>query len=460
MTRGKQAERRKYLASCRQALSEAQSAGDERLISVAMANLGLALFGLRKFEDGLSNFDEAVERAASLGDVKLQAQCLGIKTLAYQEIGRLPDAYETAGEILSLAEEYDDKGMRCDALASQGQILLDSGEPMTAFERFRDARQIAYEIDDKRRQMNVIGALGNYSLAVTSLDRAEAYFEKAAGLARDLEDPQAENGYLGNKAMTLSWQGKYSQAALIFEGVLAFVEESRDREAQIQTLRHLVRVYSELGDDARVIEYGLRGIRLVNETDDEVVYAFLEAMIPAYYRMDRVEEAENVIIVAIEVAQALKDRNKEVDQLLSLGESYMLSSPGTARLNQALDAYRDALEGAREIGRKQDEAYLIGRIGLTLAELGRIDEAIAYHRDALGLARDRQIPELEGEQLIMLAMAYREKGDLEEASAHCRAAIAVYLVAESFDEVENSRKLLAEIDADLSSRPVNEEPLE
>jgi tetratricopeptide (TPR) repeat protein len=107
-----------------------------------------------------------------------------------------------------------------------------------------------------------------------------------------------------------------------------------------------------------------------------------------------------------------------------------------------------ALDGAKQLGRQADEAYLIGRIGFTLAELGRTDEAIAYHEQAVELARQRVIPDLEGQQLSMLAMAYLERQELNKARSYCAAAIQIYTDAKLNAEAENARRLLAEINKD------------
>ena len=114
---------------------------------------------------------------------------------------------------------------------------------------------------------------------------------------------------------------------------------------------------------------------------------------------------------------------------------------------QALETYRSALKAAKQLNRFTDEAYLTGRIGVTLAEMGNVDEAITYHNEAIQLARQRDIPELEGEQLSMLAMAYLERQDLGEARKYCQAAIEAYSNLEESGGVDNAHRLLAEIEA-------------
>ena len=121
------------------------------------------------------------------------------------------------------------------------------------------------------------------------------------------------------------------------------------------------------------------------------------------------------------------------------------------RLDDALAIYKDADDKAKEIDRKKDAAYLTGRIGITLAELGRLDEAIPYHERALEQAKSRQLPELAGEQLSMLALAYKDKSEFDKASSYCRKAIQVFSSAGFEQQAQNTRQLLAEIN--LAKQP-------
>jgi tetratricopeptide (TPR) repeat protein len=213
--------------------------------------------------------------------------------------------------------------------------------------------------------------------------------------------------------------------------------------AAINALGHLTRYYSSKGDDENALDSARKGIELSRGTDHDAALTFYEAMIKSYYRTGQIEEAQSSNEEAIALARSTKDFNKEIDLLLSLGESYMVSD----MKDEALSAYRSALEGAKRLQRLKDEAYLTGRVGIVLAEQGHLDEATNYHRDAVELARQRDLPELEGEQLSMLAFVCMERRELDEGREHCQAAIEVYSGMKHTVGEENARKLLAEIDS-------------
>lgn len=430
------------LRQCQEDLKEVRATGDERQMAVAQANLGYALFQVRKFQEGMDQFDGAVGVAVRLADLMLQVRCLGIKTLAFQSIKRLPDAYETAVSIQNLAEVHDNRGIQCDALASQGQILLDSGEPVIALEKIETALEIAKGLDDPRRLMNTLGAMGQYCIAMTSPDKAEIYFNRALVLAREIGDRQAEFGFLGNMGMVLTWQGHNGRAAEAFVQVLAYVQETGDKEAELQAVSQLVSVSEKLGEPEQVLIYAQRGLELAaaNKEDDRL-FDFYQAAILACYRLNRIAEAEAFTEQAIAAAKTSKNQEKEVDFLLSLGESTMVFGMP----EKALDAYRQARKGAVRLSRQNDTAYLTGRIGVALAELGRVDEAILFHQEAINLAQNRGLPQLEGEQLSMLALAYLEKGDCLEAQTCCQSAVQVFIRADLEAEALQAQQLRAEI---------------
>jgi tetratricopeptide (TPR) repeat protein len=443
MANGNQEKDGMSLYSLKEALERAQKTEDDQAIITALLDLGFAQIQEREVEEGAAQFDAAFERAGKIPNVELQVRCLGLKSLAYQEIDRFHDAFQTINEVLKIAEQYTDAGIKCDALTSQGQILLDSGEPIVAQEKLNEALSIANDLGDKRRQMNVLGVLGNQSIAVASLAQAEEYFDKAFRLADELGDVQAKFGNLGNKASVLAWQGNNQDAIPGFEKVLDFVHEQGDQSAEIQALRNLVQAHSKLKDNEKALDYALRGVELCKKSNNDTLLFFYETMIVVYYRQGKVQEAQRINQEAVNLARDQNNNSKELEFLLSLGEAQYLSEL-TA---EALLTYQQALEVAKRIDRRTDEAYLTGRIGVALAELGRLDEAIQHHSQAVEFARLWLLPRLEGEQLSMLAMAYYEKGETQKAREYCTAAIQVFTETGLTEEIQKAVQLLKKMDA-------------
>jgi tetratricopeptide (TPR) repeat protein len=421
---------------------EARQHGDPGHLSLALSDLGVALFKERQFEEGMEALGEAVAIAAETGDVRLQVQRLAAKASALEDIGRYHNAYEAMSEVLQLAQAREDASMTCAALTAQGQILIRSGAPQQAEEVLQQARELAAKLEDQSHLMKVMGTLGNLKIALNALDDAHTFFEMAVRLASQLNDKRAESGYLLNQGAVLSWQQQHAAAAPIFQRTLVLAAKLHNRQLELTSLRYLTECYHHTAAPERIPELAQRGIALAMEQDEgDVVFSFFQTMILAYYRMNQQDAAGSAIQEAVDYARSVGDLNREVDMLLNLGEACVVAE----LYDQALSAYTSALEGAGRLDRVSDQAYLIGRIGVVLAELGRIEEAATHHKRAAKLARKQSLPELEGEQLIMLALAALEQRDREQALAHCQAAIEIYASAQLTEQEAHARKLLAEI---------------
>lgn len=437
-----------HIQASRTALQAAYATGDKKQICFAMSDLGLAFFQANKYKEGLEMLDEAIALADELADYHVQARSLGFKVLAYQKANRLPDAFSIATTILELAERHNDPALKSDALANQAQIMLDSGDLVSASEHSVAARQAAEISGDQRRLMNVMGVSGHIALADASVEKALRYFEKALKLACEVGDQAAEYGYLGNKGLVLAWLGEHADAAEVFEMLLPHLRKRNEVSAEISTLHHLANAYSALEQDEKTLTITEQGIQLATIHENDAVFDFYKWRVLVYFKAQEIDEAQTLIETAIAHASQVGDAKRQVDFLLSLGESFMLSNMP----EKALETYKNALKGAQAQNRTTDVAYLTGRVGIALAELNRIDEAITFHNEAISQARMQDLKQLEGEQLCLLAMAYQEKHDPEQAKTQCTAAITVFENANLKSDAEKARQLLANITATSAVR--------
>jgi len=386
MTTAKQ-HSREFLDANQKTVAQTRQHGTPIQLSIALSNLGLALFQAQKFEEGIAQFDEALALAQNIGDAHLQKQVLGIKVTAFQGIKRFPDAYETACQILELAEQVNDSAMKCDALISQGQTLLESGEPMIASERLQAAREIALALNDKRRQMHVGGVMGHISLAIAATNQAETYFDHAFSLAQDINDQRAAYGFLGNEAMLLSWTGDHQQAVGAFEQVYAYYNQVEDFQGQLQTLHYLVKGYRQLNDEEKTLHFAERAIALGQNEEPEYLIPFYQAVIPIYHLQGRNQLARQAITQATALIRKVKDRHQRLDFLLKqidLQQKIDLSEP-------VVETSATALDLAEQLNRQNDTVHLIGVMGSTLAAQGDFQQTIdifSMHLTRLNVADD------------------------------------------------------------------------
>ena len=421
--------------------------GDLGGTALAHAQLGFAHLRNRDIEEGKQQLELAEQAASNLEDLDQHAKVLGVVILGYKFSGHFMEAYVAAEAVMKLGLEHDNGGLQVDALSTQGQIQLESGDTTQAMELFNQAKEIADKIDDQRRQMNIIAAIGNCHLASSEPDQAFENFSSALVLAQEIKDLQAENAFNGNLGALLSFQGKHREAIAHFEKMLANHDQSEGEEIAIQTLRHLVKSYSHLGDIPKVMESAQRGLELTRQTEHVMALEFYESIIYSLYQQEKPDEARQATKDAIDLARANKEDDAELNLLLSLGESFHLSEMNS----EALEVYEKSLNAAKRQARQEDVAYLTGRVGICLAETGQLDQAIKFHLEAVLMAKEQEIPNLEGEQLSMLALAYYDKGEFDQARQYCTSSQQVYQAAGLEDEVKKAESLLAQIESAIKS---------
>lgn len=435
-------DRQQHLIACRAAVDHARQGKHPQQLILALIDLGAALFKTRVFDQGVEALDQAEKRAASLGDPSFLAHCLGLKAAVYQEAGRFHNAYGIIERIVELAQAQEDQGMECDALITQGQILANSGDPIAALNIVEAARALANEISDKRHLMKVFGVLGDIETSRAEFESAQTYFEIAAAWANSLGESRAECGYLLNLGTVFVWQRLFSQALQVFERVLTIAQNSGERDAELTALQHAIQCLHRLKMTDRIVCLARQGISLSQELSRyESTFLFFEAAALTYHQLGEQAEALDVLRNAIEYAQTIGDRNYEANMLLHLGESYLAME----QYDQALKPLEAVLSLLQELGREVDEAHVVGRIGVVLAESGRIDEAIPYHQHAVDLSRQHKIPALEAEQLTMLALAYRDQNNRKRAQECSQEAAEIFSSIGLETEANRAHQLLAEV---------------
>jgi len=424
-------------------LQQAVENDDPEQIATAHAQLGFAYFQNSEMQEGEQHLNLAGDLSKRVEDPHTQAKIIGIVILAYKYSGQLIEAFVAAEAVMKLGIEHDNGELQADALSTQGQIQLEGGDSAKALNLFNQAKEIAEIMEDQRRLMNITAAIGQCNLEATDTDQAFEDFSTALILAQSLNDQGAETAFNGNLGALLSWQGKHKEAIAHFKNMLAYLADDGNVEIEIQTLRHLIKSYTQLEDFPHVSEHARRALNLAKPVNHPVVMELYSSLIFSLHREELDDEARQVTQEAIELAKANKDNESELNLMLSLGESYHISE----MYAEALEVYQKSLNAAKRQNRELDAAFLTGRIGVSLAEQGELDQAIKYHQEAVTMAHKHNLSSLEGEQLSMLSLAYLDKDQHDQAKQYCTSSLEVYQAAGIDHGIEKAQALLEQIEA-------------
>ncbi|MGD1936205.1 MAG: CHAT domain-containing protein [Cyanophyceae cyanobacterium] len=97
----------------------------------------------------------------------------------------------------------------------------------------------------------------------------------------------------------------------------------------------------------------------------------------------------------------------------------------SAQLQEAQDLYRQALELYQALGDREGEALILGNLGLIYGDLGQFAEALEYAQAALEINRELGHRSRESTVLSNLGVIYGRQGQYEKALASYDAALAL-----------------------------------
>jgi CHAT domain-containing protein/Tfp pilus assembly protein PilF len=141
------------------------------------------------------------------------------------------------------------------------------------------------------------------------------------------------------------------------------------------------------------------------------------------------EEALRFFNAALEKARTLKDRSDEASTLISIGVVYW----STGQPEKALDYYQQALPLCRAIGDRRGEAGTLGNIGIVYYATGQPQKALEFYQQALPLCH--AIGDRRGE-----ADALNDLGLVNYATGQPQKALDYYQQALPLERTVGDRK--------------------
>ncbi|MGI8588543.1 MAG: ATP-binding protein [Chloroflexia bacterium] len=114
---------------------------------------------------------------------------------------------------------------------------------------------------------------------------------------------------------------------------------------------------------------------------------------------------------ALEAARRLKRKDDEANALSNLGSSYL----GLGEARRSIEYHEQNLKIAREAKNRYGEGIALGNLGVAYADLGDTRRAIGYYEQALAIARALKDRWQEGSVLGNLGNTYSDLGDYSRA---------------------------------------------
>jgi len=431
----------------RKEIDAAQSKADKVGLSQLYKKYTQVLMAVQDYEQGEIQFHDAISLAKDLEDPRLEAQYIGALGNMYVATKKMDEGYKCFEQVLDIAIKIDDYQLESDALGSMGLVHLDTGDPAMAIEKFNTALKIAETKQDRRRKMNHLSGLGNTYLNIAAEDQAIQFFNQSYDLALELEDEQAQAGFLNNIAIIKKNARDKDGALKLFEQVRSLTRRINDLHGERNALRHLINLYSESNkNNDLVLVYIRRAIDLSQQLNDyasEVGY--YDALILVLLTLNRHTEALELIDKALHDKRLPEFSERQMQLLVNRGNACFDGN----QIEQAFDAYNQALDASVRRQNENVEARMLGRLGAVQAELGNFESAIAYAGKSLEKARDIEDTRLIGQQYCMLALANRDLGNRVEAIEYCEQALKIV----DTDTADPLKEKILDLLDDLRQKP-------
>ncbi|WP_293079647.1 tetratricopeptide repeat protein [Okeania sp. SIO3B5] len=252
---------------------------------------------------------------------------------------------------------------------------------------------------------------------------AIAFWEKALPLFRKTRN-------LGNEAVTLLSIGRvYHNLGEIqkglnyYEQALPLFREVDDRLREANTLNNIGTVYDSLGEKQTALNYLEQALPIYRELGDRArEAAALNNIGGVYNDLGKKQKALNYYEQALPLRREVEDRRGEAITLNSIGHIYN----NLGEKQKALNYYEQALPLRREVGDRRGEAITLNNIGRVYDNLGEKQKALNYYEQALPLRQE--IGDRRGEAVTInnIGYIYNDLGETEKALNYYEQALLLF----------------------------------
>ncbi|CAG05315.1 unnamed protein product, partial [Tetraodon nigroviridis] len=321
-------------------------------------------------------YEAQLSLAQGLRDTRLEAQVHGNMGITKLNMGVFEEAIGYFEQQLAMLQQLSgtesllDRGRAYGNLADCYDALGDHEEAIQYYEKYLTTAQSLNHIQDQEKAYR---GLGNAHRCMGNLQQALVCFEKRLVIAHEL------GGEGGGKAQaywelgTLHSQlGNYEQALSCLEHQLSIARTAGDKSLESEASDALGGVYQLMADNETALQWHQRALDIAEQI------GCVRSQGRAYGNLGLTYEAlgkhERAVVFQEQHLSVAAQTNDLLAKTLAYGS--------LGRIHHALQNYAQAVmylqEGLRlaeQLGRKEDEAKIRHRLGLSLWAGGNLEEA-------------------------------------------------------------------------------------
>ncbi|KAJ8415510.1 hypothetical protein AAFF_G00424900 [Aldrovandia affinis] len=398
-----------------QQLALAHQAKERKMEGCAYAALGAAYRMLQKYDKALGYHTQELEVYQELGDVQGEGKAHGHLAAVYMSLGKYTMAFKCYEEQLELGQRLKDPSVEAQVYGNMGitkmnmnlmeeaigyfeqqlamlqqlsgnEAVLDRGRAYgnlgDCYEALGDYEEaikyydqylsVAQSLNRMQDQEKAYRGLGNGHRAMGSLQQSLVCFEKRLVVAHELGECGSKAQAYGELGSLHSQLGNYEQAISCLERQLGIARETGDRLLEGDASCGLGAVYQLMGEYDTALQCHRRDLEIAEETDSPAFQGRAYGNLGLTYEsLGNFERAVVFQEQHLSVAAQMNDLAAKTLAYSSLGRTHH----ALHNYAQAVMYLQEGLRLAEQLGRREDEAKIRHRLGLSLWASGNLEEA-------------------------------------------------------------------------------------
>ncbi|XP_068430413.1 tetratricopeptide repeat protein 28 [Clinocottus analis] len=350
--------------------------GDQQGECRALGRLAAVHMALGDYATAFQCYEAQLGLAQGLRDARLEAQVHGNMGITKMNMGTFEEAIGYFEQQLATLQQLSgtesvlDRGRAYGNLADCYDALGDHEEAIQCYEKYLTVAQSLNHVQDQGKAYR---GLGNAHRSLGSLQQALVCFEKRLVVAHELGGEGGGKAQAYGELGTLHSQlGNYEQALSCLEHQMNIARVSGDKSLEAEASDALGGVYQLMADNETALQWHQRALDIAEQT------GCVRSQGRAYGNLGLTYEA----LGKYERAVVFQEQHLSVAAQTSDLIAKTLAYGSLGRTHHALQNYAQAVmylqEGLRlseQLGRREDEAKIRHRLGLSLWAGGNLEEA-------------------------------------------------------------------------------------
>ncbi|MEO0206255.1 MAG: tetratricopeptide repeat protein, partial [candidate division WOR-3 bacterium] len=351
--------------------SDLEPAGQEKIIECLKKRSDvLSLVG--KYEESLSDLNEAMRISENIGNNKLIADCLVGLSNVHLRVDKYDLSKQNIFKALAVYDEINDDYGKMVALNTTGVVHWYLGDYMETIRCCQESLVIAKKINNQKYEGINLHTIANAYSMTGDLQEAIRYYQESLDIARRIGDLFEQGRLLNNIGVAYRECGQYSESLKCHFDSLEIIKDIGTRVMEALNLTNIGAVYMKQGQVPDALHYYQKSIRISRETNDSY---------------------------------------NTIENLIRIGEIYVKNKDYT----NAEMSFNEAYSISSEIGYKYGKVIALDElIGLNI-DKGNLAEVEKYLNTVMPLVEELNSKDIEADVLCSWGRLYTAKRDWSKA---------------------------------------------